>query len=98
MNNTYYNQHSKIGDGGETFNTIIYTECNQQIPKTSLYYHIRTNAHKLNCAVNIRNDDYGVGVDDDEVKHVGLVFLSRIKFKVVKFLRNMEQKKKIHAG
>ena len=34
---SYYLQHSKIGDGGETINTITCTDCSQHIPKTNWY-------------------------------------------------------------
>ena len=38
-------QHSKIGDGVETIDTVNCTDCNQQIHNKNDHYHIPTNAH-----------------------------------------------------
>ena len=71
-------QHSKIGDGGETIDTVNCTDCSQHITKPNWHHHVRTNAHIRNCADKIRNDDNGVNINDHEVKcalHILLIII-----------------------
>ena len=81
-------QHSKFGDGVETFNIINCTDCNRQIPKTNWYYHIWTNAHKLSYADKNRNDHSWVESNGEEVKCVRSVFNNRI---IIYFIANKNE-------